>query len=83
MMSRFLFATIGSLGDLNPYIAIARELLLRGHEVTIATIGDYQTFVENAGINFHGVPPSFADLGDYGKLINRLLDGGCSEFCVS
>ena len=25
-MSRFLFATIGSLGDLHPYIAIARAL---------------------------------------------------------
>ncbi len=47
-MSRFLFATIGSLGDLHPYIAVARALIKRGHQAVIATAEDYRADVEGA-----------------------------------
>ncbi|UBF27446.1 glycosyltransferase [Kovacikia minuta CCNUW1] len=37
-MSRIVFTTIGSLGDLHPKIAIALELQKRGHHVIVATL---------------------------------------------
>ncbi len=73
-MSKILFSTVGSLGDLNPYLAIAKEIYALGHEAIIATSEDYRSTVTDAGIDFYAVPPVIADHGDYGKLVNRLLD---------
>ena len=41
-----MFATVGSLGDLHPCLALALELKRRGHSVTIATIEYYRSKVE-------------------------------------
>ena len=35
--AKIILATAGSLGDIHPYMAIARELQARGHRVVIAT----------------------------------------------
>jgi rhamnosyltransferase subunit B len=37
MAKRIIFTTLGSLGDLHPYIALALELGRSGYEVGIAT----------------------------------------------
>jgi UDP:flavonoid glycosyltransferase YjiC (YdhE family) len=73
-MSRFLFSAIGSLGDLHPYIAIARELAGRGHEAVIATAEEFRAPVEAAGVGFARVGPSVASFGDYGALMARAFD---------
>lgn len=57
MGKRIVITTIGSLGDLHPYIAIALELKLRGHEIVIATDAIYSSKVEAAGIEFYSVRP--------------------------
>ena len=36
-MSRILLATLGSLGDLHPCIAVARALQQRGHSAVVAS----------------------------------------------
>ncbi|MDA0745599.1 MAG: glycosyltransferase [bacterium] len=72
-MSRFLFATFGSLGDLHPYIAIARVLKDRGHEVIIASAEDHRLSVEQVGIEFAAVPPSISDLGGHQAVITQLF----------
>jgi UDP:flavonoid glycosyltransferase YjiC (YdhE family) len=54
---RVLFATVGSLGDLHPCLALALELKRRGHSVTIATIEYYRSKVESLGIGFLPVRP--------------------------
>ncbi|KQS53909.1 hypothetical protein ASG17_13195 [Brevundimonas sp. Leaf363] len=59
---RIVLATGGSLGDLHPFIALGRALQARGHEVGIATAADYQPKIETAGLAFHRVGPSVADL---------------------
>lgn len=59
---RIVLATGGSLGDLHPFIALGRALKSRGHEVGIATAVDYRTKIETAGLTFHQVGPSVADL---------------------
>jgi len=73
-MSRFLFATIGSLGDLHPYIAVARALIKRGHQAVIATTEDYRADVEGGGVEFALVRPSMAELGDFQTLATKLFD---------
>jgi UDP:flavonoid glycosyltransferase YjiC (YdhE family) len=54
---RILFATVGSLGDLHPCLALAVELKRRGHHVTVATTGCYRTKVERLGLAFHAIRP--------------------------
>ncbi|MBK1724534.1 glycosyltransferase [Thiocystis violacea] len=73
-MSRFLFSTMGSLGDLHPYIAIARALIEQNHSAVIATAEHYRGAVEGAGIEFAPVRPDVADLGDYPRLVETLFD---------
>ena len=56
---RIAIATIGSLGDLHPCLALALELQRRGHRVTIASTEFYRTPVENLGIAFHAIRPDW------------------------
>ncbi|MFO1432888.1 MAG: glycosyltransferase [Candidatus Competibacteraceae bacterium] len=73
-MRRFLFTTFGSLGDLYPYLAIARVLRERGHQAIIATAEEYRQAVVAADLGFAPVPPSLAELGDAPAVVNRLLN---------
>ncbi|HTA43235.1 MAG TPA: glycosyltransferase [Bryobacteraceae bacterium] len=65
MGAHFLFTTLGSLGDLHPYIAVGIGLRDRGHTVTIATSEFYRAKVEGEGLRFHPLRP------DLGALIDR------------
>jgi rhamnosyltransferase subunit B len=56
---RILFATIGSLGDLHPCLALALELQQRGHHVTIATTEFYRSSVESLGLGFQSLRPNW------------------------
>lgn len=62
MAKRILIATVGSFGDLHPYLAIALGLKQRGHTVTLASSGMYQEKVKSEGIRFVAIPPHLADL---------------------
>ncbi len=55
-----VFATIGSLGDLHPMMALATELQARGHKATIATSAFYRQKVESSGIGFHPIRPDLS-----------------------
>ncbi|MGD9363735.1 MAG: glycosyltransferase [Desulfobacterales bacterium] len=54
---RIALTTFGSLGDLNPFIALARGLQARGHQPIIATSAYYRNVVQAAGIPFHAIQP--------------------------
>lgn len=56
---RILIATIGSLGDLHPCLALATELQRRGHQVTISSTPYYRSRVEGLGIGFHPLRPDW------------------------
>ncbi len=73
-MSRFLITTLGSLGDLHPYLAVARILVKHGHEAVIATTEDYRAAVKSAGVEFAAVGPSMAELENYQTLVAKLYD---------
>lgn len=73
-MSRILLATLGSLGDLHPYIAVGRELIARGQQVRLATSIDYRARVEAAGLEFAPLAPSIAELGEPEQVAQRFFD---------
>lgn len=69
---RILIATIGSLGDLHPCLALAIELKRRGHTVTIASTEFYRTKVAAIGIPFRPLRPNW-DPTD-GEMIRQCED---------
>lgn len=59
MRPKILLATIGSLGDLHPCLALGLELERRGHTVTIAATPYYRDKVESCGIAFRPLRPDW------------------------
>src|ERR1700733_1003810 len=56
---RIVLATIGSLGDLHPMLALGLELQRRGHLVSIAPSGYYRERIEGLGFGFHALRPNW------------------------
>ena len=46
----FTFLTIGSRGDVQPYIALAKGLMADGHRTRIATHGEFKEWIESVRI---------------------------------
>ena len=63
---RFLINPMGSHGDVDPLLAIGRELLGRGHEVIVLTNETYGELVESLGMQFVQVG-SIQDMQDVGN----------------
>jgi len=59
---KVVLATVGSLGDLHPFIALGQALRERGLDVVIACAAEYQSKVQAAGIAFHPLRPSFDEM---------------------
>jgi rhamnosyltransferase subunit B len=55
---RIVLTTFGSYGDIHPYMAIAMELLKRGHHPLIATSELYREKMQAAGFDFVPVRPN-------------------------
>ena len=64
-MKRILLATIGSLGDLHPILAIALGLRERGHTAVIATSNVYREKVTRAGLEFAAMGPHLSTSSDF------------------
>jgi UDP:flavonoid glycosyltransferase YjiC (YdhE family) len=62
---RVVLATLGSLGDLHPYLAVARALKARGARPLLMSVPEYRADVEREGIEFALLGPGFAPFGDY------------------
>ncbi|KIJ68687.1 glycosyltransferase family 1 protein [Hydnomerulius pinastri MD-312] len=71
----FTFLTIGSRGDVQPYIALAKGLMADGHRVKIATHGEFQAWIESHGIEYGYVG------GDPAELMRICVENG--TFTVS
>lgn len=86
MGKTILFVTLGTLGDVHPYIAIGRVLRSGGHRVTIATLARHRTAVVGSGLDFAVAQPDdragtpedplarvFAEPGKAMRLLSREL----------
>ena len=47
------FLTLGSLGDVQPYIVLAKKLVSIGHCAIICTSKSFKVLIEESGIEFH------------------------------
>ncbi|MCS6762355.1 MAG: glycosyltransferase [Candidatus Devosia symbiotica] len=57
-MKRIALVTIGTQGDVQPYLALAIELQARGYSVVLGASEEFQSMVESYGIEFHTLGPS-------------------------
>lgn len=57
-----LLTTVGTRGDVQPYIAIARALMARGHEVTLAVSDDHAPLVRAYGVAHRSMRGNFREL---------------------
>ncbi|KAL7803673.1 glycosyltransferase family 1 protein [Trichoderma aethiopicum] len=67
---RITCLTIGSRGDVQPYIALCKGLLAEGHKPRIATHAEFQGWIESHGIEFACVE------GDPGELMRLCIENG-------
>jgi UDP:flavonoid glycosyltransferase YjiC (YdhE family) len=55
---RIVIPTIGSLGDVQPYVALGLGLQAAGHHVRLATHGDFAPFIRSWGLDFWAIEES-------------------------
>lgn len=78
-MANIVVLTIGSRGDFQPYCAIARGLIEKGHSVTLASSPNFASFADRFNIPF--VPIA----GDFQQLLGspnglKVLEGNNVKF---
>jgi UDP:flavonoid glycosyltransferase YjiC (YdhE family) len=71
---KIVLATLGSLGDLHPFVAIAKALQARGHRPTLATSELYREWVERQGIGFHAMRPDFLGIDSDPEVFRKGMD---------
>lgn len=59
---RVAIHTLGTRGDVQPYVALALGLKAEGHEVLVAAPSQYEAFVGTRGIDFAHLPGEFLEL---------------------
>ena len=59
---RIAIVTLGSRGDVQPYIALGKGLQARGHEVRLAAPENVASWVEAHGLAFHGMGMDIQEL---------------------
>jgi sterol 3beta-glucosyltransferase len=47
------FLTLGTRGDVQPYLALAKELIKNGHEALVCTGRSFKNFIEENGVEFY------------------------------
>ncbi|KAJ0114469.1 hypothetical protein J7T55_010859 [Diaporthe amygdali] len=67
---RITCLTIGSRGDVQPYIALCKGLLAEGHKPKIATHAEFKDWIEGHGIDFAPIE------GDPGELMRLCIENG-------
>jgi UDP:flavonoid glycosyltransferase YjiC (YdhE family) len=61
---RISISTLGTRGDVQPYVALAQGLMRRGHQVQLAAPEQFAGFVTGHGVAFAALPGDFLALLD-------------------
>ncbi len=64
---KILLVTLGSKGDLHPFLCIGLALKKRGHDVTLISSETFADIITTAGLNFISCSPASA----YSDVINN------------
>ncbi|MCA9877708.1 MAG: glycosyltransferase family 1 protein, partial [Thermomicrobiales bacterium] len=71
---RILLTTFGSLGDLHPYLALARGLQAHGAQPVVGASPYYREMVERRGLAFTPIRPDVPDPEVMQQLVADLMD---------
>lgn len=71
---RFTMVSIGSTGDVRPYVLLGRELKRRGHHIRLACFKQFEKMVNDAGLEF--CPLS----GDIVNIMGRVMQSNGLAF---
>lgn len=74
-MTRILLTTLGSRGDIQPFIALAKGLMSAGYTVALQTAEAYQPFIEAYGVPYAYMNNDFMELTE-SKEGKAAMDGG-------
>ncbi len=89
---RIFLSTIGSHGDVHPFLALGRALIARGHEVTLLVHPHFHGDARDAGIEAVAIAPELDVVGAMkdpdlmhprrgGKRVFQLIFGGAPSAC--
>lgn len=56
-MKKIAMFTMGTRGDIQPYIFLSKELIRKGHDVTLGSHPCWRNLVESSGIRFEPIGP--------------------------
>ncbi|WP_421950550.1 glycosyltransferase [Pelagibacterium sp.] len=76
MTKRIAMATLGTQGDVQPYVALARDMIAQGYSVVIGTTDDFEPMVTGYGIEFWSLGPSmqeFVKQSQFERAMNQNL----------
>lgn len=86
MGKRIVLTSVGSFGDLHPFISVSLALKARGLDSVIATSEGYRQKIEREGVSFHPVAPGpdqlLEDTGlTLGDIVRKIMQSG-TKFIV-
>jgi sterol 3beta-glucosyltransferase len=70
--------TIGTRGDIQPYIALGQGFQAAGYEVKVVTFQAFESFVRGSGLDFAAVSGDLASLMTMGWTQSQIENGGKS-----
>lgn len=78
---RIVVLTIGTRGDVQPFITLGQSLKERGHQVAIASSNNFRTLVEGGGLDFLSIgmekleqPNSWLEVKSVGEMMERTFE---------
>jgi UDP:flavonoid glycosyltransferase YjiC (YdhE family) len=72
MVKRIALCTIGTQGDVQPYIALAIGLKSRGYSVVLGASEDFKSMIEGYGIEFHSLGASIQSFLQQSRFENAM-----------
>ncbi|XP_058769893.1 sterol 3-beta-glucosyltransferase UGT80B1 [Vicia villosa] len=79
---QIVILVVGTRGDVQPFVAIAKRLQEYGHRVRLATHANFKTFVRSAGVNFHPLGGDPRVLAGYMARNKGLIPSGTTEISI-
>ena len=74
MFMRITMLSIGSIGDVRPYLLLGKELKNRGHQITMAAFPQFRDFITDSGLSFFPLD------GDAEKMIFAIMQPDTNAF---
>ncbi|XP_027365172.1 sterol 3-beta-glucosyltransferase UGT80B1-like [Abrus precatorius] len=79
---QIVILVVGTRGDVQPFLAIAKRLQEYGHHVRLATHANFKTFVKAAGVDFYPLGGDPRVLAEYMARNKGLIPSGPAEISI-